>query len=173
MTLPLAGDLVVAVLLVITIAFAAILNRRLAVLRSDKAQLQALIQSLSTASHGAESAVAALKSTNDEAGRQLETRLGRAQGLCDDLAYMIERGNTLADRLEGAIRARRDAPVPAPAPEPVAQKPAARADGAVAERRSSLSFAPRVERDVDDRRAPPSLPSRTERDLRRALSGRR
>jgi hypothetical protein len=171
MTLPLAGDLVVAVLLVITIAFAAILNRRLAVLRSDKAQLQALIQSLSTASHGAESAVAALKSTNDEAGRQLETRLGRAQGLCDDLSYMIERGNTLADRLEGAIRARRDAPTPAP--EPVAQKPAARANGAVAERRSSLSFAPRVERDADDRRAPHSLPSRTERDLRRALSGRR
>ena len=127
---------------------------------------------MSTASHGAEAAVAALKAANEEGGRQLETKLGRAQGLRDDLSYMIERGNTLADRLEGAIRARRDAPVSAP--EAVAHKPTARADSVADERRApSPSFPPKLARDADDRRAPPSLPSRTERDLLRALSGRR
>jgi hypothetical protein len=152
MTLPLAGDIVVAILLVVTIIYAAMLNRRLAVLRSDKAELQALIQGLTAASHGAEAAVSALKSANDDIGRQLESKIGRAQGLCDDLSYMIERGTTLADRLEGAIRARRDTP----APEAPAFKPSRRAD--------SAAVAPRE---------PASLPSRSERDLLRALAGRR
>ena len=154
MTLPIAGDLVVAVLLVVTIVYAAMLNRRLAGLRSDKAELQALIQGLTAASHNAETAVSALKEANDDIGRQLEGKVARAQGLRDDLAYMVERGTTLADRLEGAIRARRDMPAPeAPAPKPV-------------RRVDSAAIAPAA-------REPQSLPSRSERDLLRALAGRR
>jgi septal ring factor EnvC (AmiA/AmiB activator) len=152
MTLPFAGDLVVAVLLVFTIIYAAMLNRRLAGMRSDKAELQALIQGLTAASHNAETAVSALKSANDDIGRQLESKVGRAQSLRDDLSYMIERGTTLADRLEGAIRARRDTP----APEAPVLKPARRADSA-----------------ADAPREPASLPSRRERDLLRALAGQR
>src|SRR5579863_7593068 len=135
MTLPLAGDLVVAVLLAVTIFYAAMLNRRLAVLRSDKAELQALIQSLSTASHGAEAAVASLRSANEEIGRQVETKVERAQGLRDDLSYMIERGNTLADRLESAIRARREMP----AAEALAPRSDARGEGVAEERRAPSS----------------------------------
>jgi len=153
MTLPFAGDLVVAILLIVTIVYAAMLNRRLAGLRSDKAELRALIQGLTVASHNAETAVSALKSANDDIGRQLESKVGRAQGLRDDLSYMIERGTTLADRLEGAIRARRDPPAP---PEAPVLKPVRRAD--------SAAVAPRE---------PASLPSRSERDLLRALAGRR
>ena len=152
MTLPVAGDLVVAILLIVTIVYAALLNRRLARLRSDKAELQALIQGLTAASHNAEAAVSALKSANDDIGRQLESKLGRAQGLRDDLAYMTERGTTLADRLEGAIRAGRDTP----APEVPALKPARRADSAAVMARQ-----------------PASPVSRSERDLLRALAGRR
>jgi hypothetical protein len=160
MTLPFAGDLVVAILLVVTIIYAAVLNRRLAALRSDKMELQTLIPSLSTASHGAEAAVAALKSANEEFGRQLETKVARAQGLGDDLSYMIERGSTLADRLEGALRAQRDLPgADTPAHKPEARTVAlaeARTDSAAKERGNHSS-----------------LPSRTERDLLRALAGRR
>jgi hypothetical protein len=152
MTLPFAGDLVVAVLLIVTIVYAALLNRRLGRLRSDKAELQALIQGLTAASHNAEGAVSALKAANDDIGRQLESKMARAQGLRDDLAYMIERGTTLADRLEGAIRARRDKPVP----EVPVLKPMRRPDSAAAAARE-----------------PQSLPSRSERDLLRALAGRR
>jgi uncharacterized protein DUF6468 len=160
MTLPFAGDLVVAILLVVTIVYAAMLNRRLAALRSDKMELQTLIPSLSTASHSAEAAVAALKSANEESGRQLEAKVTRAQGLRDDLSYMIERGSTLADRLEGALRAPRDLPA---APTP-ARKPEARMV-AVAE---ALVDSPAEERGTHS-----SLPSRTERELLRALTGRR
>jgi len=158
MTLPFAGDLVVAVLLIVTIVYAALLNRRLTGLRSDKAELQALIQGLTAASHNAETAVSALKAAKDDIGRQLESTVARAQGLRDDLAYMIERGTTLADRLEGAIRARRvvGAPSDTPAPEVPVLKPMRRADSAAAAARE-----------------PQSPPSRSERDLLRALAGRR
>jgi hypothetical protein len=166
-TLPFAADLVVAILLVVTIVYAAMLNRRLAALRSDKTELQMLIPSLGTASHSAEAAVAALKSANQEFGRQLETKVTRAQGLRDDLSYMIERGNTLADRLENALRAHRDLP----AAETPAHKPEARAAGV--ETRTVAVAEARAAGPAEEGRSHPGLPSRTERDLLRALSGRR
>jgi Domain of unknown function (DUF6468) len=175
MTLPLAGDIVVAILLVVTIVYAAMLNRRLASLRRDKMELQALIPTLGMASHGAEAAVAALKSANEDFGRQLATKVERAQGLRDDLAYMIERGNTLADRLEGGIRAGRDLPAtvtPARKPEPRPVKVEARAVSVAGARTSNVAEA-HTDSDADERQTDSSLPSRTERDLLRALAGRR
>jgi hypothetical protein len=159
-------DLVVAGLLLATLSYCIVLNRRLAALRDDKGELRELIRGLGTAAQRAESGVASLRNAAEQIGVALQQEIDRARGLRDDLAYLLERGGTLADRLEGAVRQRRDAastarPAPAGPPRvPQAATPE-RLEPAPAE------SAPRAAARVA------SFPSRVERDLRRVLEGRR
>ncbi|HXQ51254.1 MAG TPA: DUF6468 domain-containing protein [Stellaceae bacterium] len=160
MMLSLFGDAVVAVLLIATIAYAAVLNRRLSVLRGDRAKLDELIQGLTVAAHRAEGGIAGLKGAAEDVGRGLEKKIEQARGLRDDLHYMLERGGAIADRLEGTIRARRDE---------------GKTDPAERKREPKLDPAPRAEPRVvaASPEAPRTqAPSRAERELLRALAGR-
>ncbi|HZB91112.1 MAG TPA: DUF6468 domain-containing protein [Stellaceae bacterium] len=175
MTLTLSADLTVAILLVFTLFYVARLNRRLGALRADKAALQTLVHSLTQASQSAEAGIRGLRSAAEEAGRELQKKLQEAQSLRDDLAYMIDRGGGVADRMESQLRSRREEPrgeaprgrpaepLRAPAPEPRrAPQP---------EPKPALNFI----QEMAQRLAPNSgaAPSRSERDLMRALAGRR
>jgi Domain of unknown function (DUF6468) len=108
MMLNIVLDIVVAALLLTTIAYAMLLSRRLGALRNDKQQLEALVGSLDNSSQRAEAGIAALKEAAEHAGRQLQERIDQGKGLQADLSYIIDLGGGLADRLEGTIRARRD-----------------------------------------------------------------
>ncbi len=188
MTTTMAADGVVAILLVATIIYAAVLNRRLGLLRSDKAELQSLVQSFAAASQQAEAGVAGLKSAAEEIGRKLEKKIEQAQSLREDLTYMLERGGLVADRLEATIRARREEPrSEAAKPRPLDRaQPAERSR--VAERLRPIEHArsePRLRNEAGlmaaavaaaaEAPAPtqPGTPSRAERNLLRALAGRR
>ena len=157
MTATLIGDIIVALLLIATIGYAAVLNRRLAVLREDRAKLEELIQGLNVASVNAQSGIAGLRKATDDVGRDLEKELAASRSLRDDLHYLIERGGAVADRLEGSIRARRD---DAPRIAEVAAAP--RAGGKVAQLRTP----------TEPQEATSQI-SRAERELLRALGGRR
>ena len=101
-------DILVAGLLVVTISYAVVLNRRLRTMRQDKAELEKLAASFGAATTRAEDSIGRLKSTADD----LRERIDKAQALRDDLAFLIDRGGSTADRLEEAVRAARDkAPV--------------------------------------------------------------
>ena len=159
MMLSLFGDAVVALLLIATISYAAVLNQRLAVLRNDRAKLEELVNGLTVAAQRAESGIAGLKEASEDHGKLLAKKIDDARTLREDLTYLVERGGSLADRLEGTIRARRDGGKPEPKREPKPVEP------------------PRVETRLAvapaDEAAPRSLaPSRAERELLRALSGR-
>lgn len=106
MNLALTLDVVVAALLVMTILYAGMLNRRLAGLRSNRAELELLIQSFNESCARAEAGAKSLRSATDEATR-LQQYLDRSQTLRDDLSYLIDRGGNLADRLEGGVRTAR------------------------------------------------------------------
>ena len=101
MTPSLILDLVVAGLLVVTIAYAALLNRRIGTLRRDKAELQALALNFADSTARAEDSIGRLKKTADE----LKARVAEARGLRDDLAFLTDRGGSTADRLEELVRA--------------------------------------------------------------------
>lgn len=124
--LSLWGDAVVALLLIATIGYSVLLNRRLTAVRSDRDKFEALVRNLTAASQRAEAAVSSLRVTADELGRRLEKKVEEARGLSEDLLYMIERGGGIADRLANQIRAGRDElkpdfkpeVKPAPRPEP-------------------------------------------------------
>jgi hypothetical protein len=123
-------DILVAILLVVTIVYAVLLNRRLGVLRQDRAELERLTLTFADALRRAEDGIGRLKTTADA----LQDRIDRAQSLRDDLAFLTERGGSAADRLEDLVRtARKEAGVgPATAPAARAGLSAATAAAAAA-----------------------------------------
>lgn len=119
-----AGDAIVALLLIATIGYSVVLNRRLGSVRSDREKFEVLVRNLNTASQRAEAAVTNLRVTADDLTRRLEKKVEEARALSDDLSYMIERGGSIADKLANQIRAGRDELKPDYKPEPkVAVKP--------------------------------------------------
>jgi uncharacterized protein DUF6468 len=176
MTMTLMVDVVVAVLLVSVIAYAMVLNRRLGALRADRHQFEGIIRSLQDTSMRAEAGIAQLKTAAEQSGRQLQQKVELGQALREDLSYMIDRGNGLADRLEGAIRSGRDDTRGMPA-EPAAETPATPGNRLRDLLRRIDASAPpgAAAPPVADEAAPriAGFPSRAERDLRRALDAKR
>jgi chromosome segregation ATPase len=170
MTMTLFADTGVAVLLMITIYYAAKLSRRLNALRIDKAELQTLVQQLTRATQSAEAGIKGLKSGAEDIARQLDKRLQDAQSLRDDLAYMVDRGGVVADRLEVSLRSRRDEAKPEPARPRPAEAP--RMPAEPQPKREPKLGATNFIQEMAQRLAP-GAPSRSERDLLRALAGRR
>lgn len=103
MALSLTLDVILAVLLVVTISYAVVLNRKLGSLRRDKAKLESLAASFGQATLRAEESIGRLRNTAEA----LQEKIEKAQALRDDLAFLVDRGTSAADRLEGAIRASR------------------------------------------------------------------
>ena len=124
-----AGDAIVALLLIATIGYSMVLNRRLGAVRNDREKFEVLVRNLNAASQRAEAAVTNLRVTADDLSRRLEKKVEEAKALSDDLTYMMERGGGIADKLANQIRAGRDAlkpdlqpeAKPAPKPQPRAE----------------------------------------------------
>ncbi len=82
-------DALVAVLLVATMVFCFLLNRRLAALRDGHAEMRELIDALGRATERAQASVAQLKAAAREAGSDLGARLDRARAVGQDLARLV------------------------------------------------------------------------------------
>ncbi len=107
LSLPVAIDALVAVLLIATIVYAVVLNRKLAALRDAKVEMEALVARFAESTAQAESGIQTLKAHATNSGASLDSIVNRAHGLADDLTFLIERGSSLANRLEGAIESAR------------------------------------------------------------------
>lgn len=134
-------DVLVAILLVVFIAYAMVLNRKLGMLRRDKTELEKLAATFGDSTVRAEDSIRNLKSTADD----LQVRIAKAQALADDLAFLIDRGSSSADRLEETVRTARDTaatlPRAAVSDEP---RPAARPAAEPATVEPAFMEAPRV-----------------------------
>lgn len=112
-------DMIIVTLLIVTIAFAAVLNRRLAAWRQDRAEFERLIAQFNQAAAQADTGVERLRAASEQTGKTLQQAVTKGQSLRDDLAYLIERAEPLADRLtegvRGARNTRRDEVPPPPA----------------------------------------------------------
>jgi hypothetical protein len=124
-TISLMFDVLIVVLLAATIGYAIQLSGRLAALRKDRAELDEMAKRFTQAAERAESAIAALKATSETAGKALDQVTVKAQGLRDDLAFMIERGEPLADRLTTSVTASMRQAAPREAPREIAPAPQA------------------------------------------------
>ena len=102
--LTLVLEIVGAALLVVMIVYAVRLNRRLSTLQEDKAEFERLLISFTDSTSRAESSVARLKAGATDTAQSLQNSVTQAQALRDDLSFMVDRADELANRLEGAIR---------------------------------------------------------------------
>lgn len=109
-------DLIVAILLAATIAYAAVLNNKLNQLRKNRDDLAKLVAAFNDATVRAEAGIPKLKRASEEASSTLLDRVEKAQSLRDDLAFMIERADAMANRLEGTVRTARGESKATPAP---------------------------------------------------------
>jgi chromosome segregation ATPase len=90
---------VVAILLLLTIGYCILLNRRLRRFKADEHSLKATISELITATEIAERAIAGLKVTVRDCDQNLGERLRTAERFAADIARQVEAGETIVDRL--------------------------------------------------------------------------
>ncbi|MBX3505880.1 MAG: hypothetical protein KF895_10415 [Parvibaculum sp.] len=126
-------EIVVCLFLAATIAYCAILDRKLRAMRAGQDGMRELVAELNAATQRAVGAIDGLKRASEESGEELAERIRRARGLADELSLMLESGNSIADRL-----GRADRPVSASsAPARQAARPASPRDAATAARAAS------------------------------------
>ncbi len=147
-------EVALLVLLAVTLFHALRLERALGVLKRDRAVLEELVRGFNESTRQAETGIERLRSTADGAGRQMARQTETAQRLRDDLAFLADRSDKLAERLEAAIRSARmlgDGLVLAPVAAPPAAPP------------------PPIQQDAPVDADMPVLRSQAERELLRAL----
>jgi hypothetical protein len=112
MTVALVIDLMLAALMVATIVYAIVLNRRLAAFRRGKDEMMALIADFTEATEKAHRGTEALRGAAEASGQALDGSIREAKALREDLGFLIERGAAVADRLVHDTRGARQAPPP-------------------------------------------------------------
>jgi Domain of unknown function (DUF6468) len=106
----------VAILLMLTVSYCMLLNRRLKLLKADEMALRATISELITATEIAERAIAGLKITVHECDIGLGERLNRAEAVSADLDRKLTVGKDVLNRLSQIAAAARPAHEPVPPP---------------------------------------------------------
>ncbi|WP_029008963.1 DUF6468 domain-containing protein [Azospirillum halopraeferens] len=198
-TIALVLDLVLVGLLVATIAYAIILNKQIVRLRDSRSEMADLIAGLNEAMTKAELGVRGMKRTASDTGEELQRTIDRGRALRDELQFMIEAADTLANRLGGVSNTERPPPrtaaVAAPPPAPrtgggIVVRPAAAAAAAaifrphdadvIGDEPAPSPLSPSSRRAAEPPPAGPDTPregeenlSRAERELLRALENRR
>ena len=116
-TLTLVLDLVMVGLLAATIAYAIILNKQIVKLRESRGEMAELVRGLNEAMSRAETGVRSLKKTAYDTGDDLQRTVAKAQTLRDELEFMIEAADAMANRL-GNVGGERPKQAPAARPAP-------------------------------------------------------
>ena len=93
-------DGALALLLMTTIVYAALLNRKLTDLRAAKQDMERLLAGFAESTERADVALKLLRDAAGETGEHLQDGITKGNAVADDLVFLIERAGTLADRLE-------------------------------------------------------------------------
>ena len=137
----------VAFLLMLTIGYCMLLNRKLKLLKADEQSLRATISELVTATEIAERAIGGLKLTVHECDMGLGERLRRSERVTIEMDRAIVAGKDLLARLSQIVSAGRShdvAAVPAAPPAPAAPPNGARRSDAKSVAAAAEAFAERV-----------------------------
>jgi hypothetical protein len=100
MNISLIAEGVLSVLLLATLVYCILLERRLAALRSGQDGLKQTIALLNDAIVSAGSSMRALKSAAAGAAEALDDRMSRARGIADELSLLVASGDRIAERMD-------------------------------------------------------------------------
>ena len=101
MNLVIAGGL--AILLLATCAWCAVVDRRLRRLRLERGELMEFVTALNTASARAEAAIAGLRGATSAVEKELSSRTEEASRRAADLARLLEAASRVLRRLEQGV----------------------------------------------------------------------
>ncbi len=105
MNIGLIVELALTGLLVVTLVYCIVLERRLAAVRRGQEGLKSTIGELNNAIAGAGSSMRALKATASGAADTLDDRLKRARATIDELSLLTVSGERIAERFDRAATA--------------------------------------------------------------------
>jgi len=138
----------VAVLLLLTIGYCMLLNKRLQRLKADEHSLKATIGELITATEIAERAIGGLKHTVRDVNENLGSQLAAANQMTAQLKHHLAEGDAVVRRLSKiasaarpSAEAQQEAPAPVPAPRTSQARAVAEAAQAFSERRRANGLA--------------------------------
>jgi chromosome segregation ATPase len=132
-----AIEMLVAVLLMLTIGYCVLLNKRLTRLKADEHSLKAVIAELITATEIAERAIGGLKHAVRDVNENLGSQLAAATQMSDQLHKQLDEADTVVRRLSRIAIAARPVTHPEPATPSTAKAVAAAAEAFSERRRSS------------------------------------
>ncbi len=95
-------DCLIVVLLCATVVYAAALNRRIVRLRDNRTELELAARAMADAAAKADAGIKGLKLTAGSVGAAIQTDIGKAQALREELTFLVEAGEAMAGRLEAA-----------------------------------------------------------------------
>lgn len=101
-------DIFTIALLIATIFYAYTLNRRIQMIHSNRDELGALLNGFSASLVKAETSVEALRTSGYDAITTLKSNLEEAKTIRDDLQFLVDRGEEIANQLENGIRKKRE-----------------------------------------------------------------
>src|SRR5271170_6795052 len=96
-------NILIVALLAVTIAYCWLLNRRIKVLQDSKSELAQLLKHFDESTQRASESIIALQTASKKIGENIQFRVDKANYLLDDLAFMIEKGNKLANQMEAGF----------------------------------------------------------------------
>jgi len=108
-------EVAVAVLLLATVVYCFLLNRRLQDLRSAQSDMAELMHEFTTALQRAEDGLGELRQLGQQLGGDLDGKISAARSLVDELKIMVDSGAGLADRIERGLLGATSAERPTPA----------------------------------------------------------
>lgn len=96
-------DAVLAALLLTTLVYCIILNRRIRVLQDGKGELARVLKHFDESTRRASDSISVLQTTGRRVAEIMETRMERATQLSDDINYLVDQAEKIANRLEAGI----------------------------------------------------------------------
>jgi hypothetical protein len=100
-------NIAMAVLLAVTISYCWMLNRRIQILQDSKSELSQLLKHFDESTLRASESIIALQTASKKIGESIQARIDKANYLVDDLAFMLEKGAKLSDKLEADMAVNR------------------------------------------------------------------
>ena len=92
-------DGLLIIFLAATIFCAASLSRRLSTLRSDKKNLEKLMEELKNVTQKADESLSGIRATANEVSRELAEANTKSRSMRDELAFLVERADRLAEKI--------------------------------------------------------------------------
>ncbi|MDG1287089.1 MAG: DUF6468 domain-containing protein [Rickettsiales bacterium] len=96
-------DSLMVVLLVATIFYCVMVSRRIRVLQDSREEFAQLITKFDETTKRAQESIDDLQKVGKKVNESLNERLDKANFLADDLAFMIEKGNKVADKVDNTL----------------------------------------------------------------------